>query len=344
ANNFYTADYARLGPDVHGNLLAVREPQTITVTNAAQVQDGQQFVISDVGFEFDTGNGVTAGFQPVSFQVGQTADQLAQDIAKAINAASDPTNATAFVPGFNVHAQLGPAGSGEVILLLNAPASFNLNNFNSTPPVGPRALGTTELNLPLNTVPVRILGQTPLAQGQGVLNNSLNGLLVRISTNAGQSLDTLDVTARFHSSDISYILPENLVLTGQPGGALGSVGREAARLQIDPGVIVKLRSSRIEVGLGANLVAEGDQNHQVTFTSLFDDTIGSGGTFYANGDEPTSPTAPAPTVAAPGDWAGLFFSPTSQGSLDYVSLSHGGGSVPIEGTTASFNAVEIHQA
>ncbi|HJT30698.1 MAG TPA: hypothetical protein VJ783_01440, partial [Pirellulales bacterium] len=338
-NNFYTADYARLGPDVHGNLLAVREPQTITVTNAAQVQDGQQFVISGVGFEFDTGNGVTAGFHPVTFQTGQTADQIAQDIVKAINAASDPTNAAAFVPGFNVHAQAGPAGSGEVILLLNAPASFNLNNFNTQPPAGSLSLGTTELTLPLNTVPVRILGQTPLSQQQKVIENTLNGLLVRINTNAGQSLDTLDVTARFHATDISYIIPENLVLTGQPGGPSGTVGRESARLQIDPGVIVKLHSARIEVGLGADLVAEGDQNHLVTFTSLFDDTVGSGGTFFANGDD-----LGTPTPAAPGDWGGLFFSPTSQGSLDYVSLAYGGGSVPIEGTTASFNAVEIHQA
>jgi hypothetical protein len=198
-----------------------------------------------------------------------------------------------------VQAELGPAGSGQVILLSNAPPSFSYPPVPAPTQIAGTAttLGTTELTVPLNSVSVQILpppgpgpatlsdldspapagtGQPALAQGQTVLENKINGLFVRINTNAGQSLDTLDVTARFHDTDITYVIEENLVLTGEPGGPSGPVGRPSARLQIDPGVIVKLSSARIEVGPGANLVAEGDQNHQVVLTSLYDDTVGAG--------------------------------------------------------------------
>ncbi|HEV3343750.1 MAG TPA: hypothetical protein VG125_25480, partial [Pirellulales bacterium] len=344
-NNFYTSDYARLGVDVHGNLLAVRQPQTITIASASLIVNGQQLVIGNVGFQFTNNNTTAAGFLPVPFASGATLDQLAQALAAAINAASNPTSAQ-FVPGFNVEAQLGATGSGQVILLVNPPASFNFSG----------SLATTQLTLPINTVPVQIFSapsgsgtksgdkvgtvsssQPALVAGQAVLENKDNGLLVRISTNAGQALQTLDVTARLHSTDITYILTQNLVLTGEPGGPAGTVGREAARLQVDPGVIVKLLNAQIQVGIGATLVAEGDQNHQITFTSLLDNTVGAGGTFFAKGDNQTG----APN---PGDWGGIYFWPTSHGSLDYNSISYGGGSVPVAGSFNRFNVVEIHQA
>ena len=50
--------------------------------------------------------------------------------------------------------------------------------------------------------------------------NSLNGLLVRIRTNAGSPLDTLTVSARFAAHDIVYIIPQNLEIAGNPGGPL----------------------------------------------------------------------------------------------------------------------------
>ncbi|MGH7135116.1 MAG: hypothetical protein ACREHD_05205, partial [Pirellulales bacterium] len=330
-NNFYTSDYARLGMDVHGNLLAVRQPQALTVTAPNQVADGQQFVIGNVGFEFDNNNATTVGFHSVAFTSTDTADatgaRLAADIAAAINAASNPSSSV-YVPGFNVQAQLGPAAN-QVTLLLQAPASFNFTG----------ALATTQLTLPLNSIPARLLGATSkaLSQSQTVLQNKLNGLQIGDPTNVGQASETLDVTARLHSTDITYLVTENLVLTGEPGGALGTVGREAARLQVDPGVVVKLAGAAIEVGPGANLVAEGDQNHQVTFTSMFDNSIGSGGTFFASGGNQSGGAA----QASPGDWGGIYFSPTSEGSFDYAGISYGGG--PVSGV-GQFNAVEINQA
>ncbi|OYV88062.1 MAG: hypothetical protein B7Z73_09260, partial [Planctomycetia bacterium 21-64-5] len=343
-NNFYSSDYNRLGVDVHGNVLAVHEPQTITITSASLIVNGQQLVIGNTGFEFTDNNSTAAGFLPVSFVSGSTLDQLAQDLAAAINAASNPASGQ---PGFDVQAQLGPAGSGEVILLVNPLPSFNFSG----------ALGTAQLTVPINAVPVQIFAspqsggtkgsgkivgtttptQAALVAAQTVLENKDNGMLVRISTNAGQALQTLDVPAVFHSTDITYILTANLDITGEPGGPSGTVGRESASLRVEPGVIVKLLNSEIEVGMGASLIAEGNQNQPVTFTSLLDDTVGSGGTFNAKGDNQTG-------QPSPGDWGGIYFWPTSQGSLDYANLSYGGGSVPVGGSFDDFNVIEIHQA
>ena len=314
-NDIYTADYERLGPDVHGNLLALPQPKVLTITAPSQVKDGQQFVINNLGFEFDNNNTTTAGFHSVSFTGAQltaanAADLLAQAVVAAINAASNPASPQ-YVQGFNVTATIGQPGSGQVILSSNAANA---------------AIITTA---------------APLSIAQTVLENTINGLFVHIRTNLGQSIDTLDVSARFHDTDIPYVITSNLEITGETGGPSGTTGRESARLQIDPGVVVKMLGSRIEVGMGANFVAEADQNHRVIFTSIFDDTFGSGGTFFTNGDD-QNPTPPR--AAAAGDWGGIYFSPTSKGSIDHALITYAGGSIPIEGGFDSFNAVEIHQA
>lgn len=51
-----------------------------------------------------------------------------------------------------------------------------------------------------------------------LVNNSINGLLVRIQTQAGDGLTTLTGQARFDDTDIVHVLAENLVIEGTPGG------------------------------------------------------------------------------------------------------------------------------
>ena len=58
----------------------------------------------------------------------------------------------------------------------------------------------------------------PLVQGNVVANDVINGMLVRIRTNAGQPIDTLTVPAVFASTDITYVITENLYIVGQVGG------------------------------------------------------------------------------------------------------------------------------
>ena len=110
-----------------------------------------------------------------------------------------------------------------------------------------------------------------------------------------------------------------------------------ARLAIDAGTIVKLESSRIEVTMGGQLLAEGRDGLETIFTSRFDDRYGAGGTFDTNDDGSLS-------HPAKGNWGGLFIGQMSSASIDNALITFGGGITPIEGAFAGFNAVEIHQA
>ncbi len=106
---------------------------------------------------------------------------------------------------------------------------------------------------------------------------------------------------------------------------------------IDPNIIVKLDGARIEVGMGAQLLAEGRDGQRVIFTSKLDDKFGAGGTFDTGNDG----VVDAPR---PGNWGGIFVSQTAAASFDYSLFTYGGGVVPVEGSFAGFNVLEIHQA
>jgi hypothetical protein len=113
--------------------------------------------------------------------------------------------------------------------------------------------------------------------------------------------------------------------------------RLAASLVIDPGSVVKLRGSRIEVEFGGSLIAEGLDGLPVVFTSLNDISYGAGGTFDTSNRGSTR-------LAAQGDWGGIYAGHASTLSLDYARVNFGGGTTVVDGGFASFNAVEIHQA
>lgn len=118
-----------------------------------------------------------------------------------------------------------------------------------------------------------------------LVNNTINGLFIQIDTLAGQILDRLEVSARFDDTDIAHVLSESLVIAGTPGGASIQPGgtrfdaRLDGRLTIDPAIVVKLDNARIETEMGAELIAEGQANNRVVFTSLLDLRYGGRGTF-----------------------------------------------------------------
>lgn len=180
----------------------------------------------------------------------------------------------------------------------------------------------------------------PDIRGNTITGNTTNGLFVKIDTGFGRPLETLDVPARFRSTDIVYVLQENLVISGGAGGYVDDGGivraRPSGRLTIDPGAVVKLLGSRIELDRGiSQLVAEGQPNNRVIFTSFGDNRFGAGGTFDTNGNLPD-------TVAA-GDWGGIVLNAGSKASIDNAYIAYGGGSTPIEGTFDRFNVIEVHQ-
>jgi len=172
--------------------------------------------------------------------------------------------------------------------------------------------------------------------------NSVNGLFVRIETLFDVPLEKLDVTARFNDTDITHVITENLLINGNPGGPTGNEGgnltsRLSGRLHIDPGVVVKLSNSRIELERGSsNLIAEGNEQREVIFTSTNDDRFGGSGVFDTTKNGSVAP--------GPGDWGGLIFNHVSSGSIDDSFIAFGGGDVPIEGTSTKFNVIEVHQA
>ena len=296
--------------------------------------------------------------------------------------------------------------------------------------------------------------------GNTLLNNSTNGLFVRIQTAPGSPTKQMTVSGRFNDSDIVHVVAENLKIQGTPGGpflevnvppvvlvtvtpqaggtlstgtynykvvftdgsggqsppsaatrlatltagngtvALANlppastpyngrllyrsqdggagpydligvlnststtfvdngttltgilnetlVGRNRARLDaslvIDPDIIVKLESSRIEVGMSAQLIAEGAAGRNIIFTSRLDDRYGAGGTFDTNNDDLLSTEASPSRQNNIGLWGGIYFAPTSTGSFDQALMTFAGGVIPTDGDFAGFNAIEAHQS
>lgn len=182
----------------------------------------------------------------------------------------------------------------------------------------------------------------PDVDGNFLVNNSIDGLFIRVDTPLGSNIDKLTVSGRFDDTDIAHILSENLIIAGAGGGLVrladGTLqARPAGRLVIDAGVVLKLNRARIEVERGAGtLIAEGTIDAPVIFTSLADDRFGGSGSF--NSDRTVASTP------ARGNWGGLFFGEATSGSIAHSIISFGGGIAPIEGGAAAFNAVEIHQA
>ena len=128
-----------------------------------------------------------------------------------------------------------------------------------------------------------------------------------------------------------------------PAAAIAATSQERllprfdARLSIDPGIVVKLDSARIEASFGSDFYAEGTNGNPVVFTSRRDDTYGAGGTFDSNNDGTTG-------APAAGNWSGLAFRQGSTASLDNTVVRFAGGSSAVGGAFATFNPVEILQA
>lgn len=60
----------------------------------------------------------------------------------------------------------------------------------------------------------------PLIYGNTVVDNTLNGLFVRVESDASGNLRQLEVPARFASTEMVHILGDNLIVRGNPGGSI----------------------------------------------------------------------------------------------------------------------------
>ncbi len=184
----------------------------------------------------------------------------------------------------------------------------------------------------------------PDLRGNRLLNNSINGLFVRIETPAGERLERLNVAGRWDDMDIVHVVAENLVIQSTPGGPIydplteTTTARTDAQLKIDPGIVVKLDGARIETQIGAQLLAEGLAGREVIFTSLLDNRFGAAGTFRTS-----TPSAGVLDPPGPGDWSGIYIAPAARGSIDHALITYAGGLSRVEGSFAGFNAIESYQ-
>ncbi len=125
-------------------------------------------------------------------------------------------------------------------------------------------------------------------------------------------------------------------------GRQGVRGRLDASLVVDPGLVMKFRGSRIELGQGTQLLAEGLMTDPVVFTSSLDDRFGAGGTFDTNNDRLLFNGNNPPAI---GDWSGIYAGPTANVSFDNAVIAYGGGISNIEGgLSRGFLPLELHQA
>jgi len=185
----------------------------------------------------------------------------------------------------------------------------------------------------------------PKIYGNTLRQNTINGLFIRVPTlsdgGTNNRTEKLTVQARLANIDIVHVLSETLTIQGGAGGLDKRSGviqsRGTARLQIDPGIIMKMGSGRFETEMGANLIAEGTPDRPIIFTSWFDDRYGAGGSSDTTNNGIN-------TLPAPGNWGGFLFGPTSTGSLDYALVAFAGGVVSFEGTLNTMQPVEINQA
>jgi hypothetical protein len=175
-----------------------------------------------------------------------------------------------------------------------------------------------------------------------LVNNTLNGLLVRVIVAANGTFDGLTVAGRFDDSDIVHIVQNTLQIRGTAGGPVQDSNgdlhsRLDARLAIDKNIVVKLDSARIEALMGGQLIVEATPGNEAIFTSILDATYGAGGTFSTS-------TSPSQIPAQAGDWAGVYIGPYASASIDNAVFQFGGGVSTVEGTFTAFNVLEINQS
>ncbi len=138
----------------------------------------------------------------------------------------------------------------------------------------------------------------PNIHDNNIFTHNTNGLKIRTVLPQGNAIENLSLPARFTATDIVHVITDNFQIDGSAGGLIVDQGsdptitaddtivqRSPGRLRIDPGVIVKLNDSRVEMERGgSNLIAEGTPEDPIIFTSINDDTFGAGGTFDTAND------------------------------------------------------------
>ncbi|MEY4179435.1 MAG: hypothetical protein RLY70_3009, partial [Planctomycetota bacterium] len=303
----FTPEYGRVGPEIRGNRLSDNSINGLFV-RIATPNGAATKVLSTQGRFDDTD---IVHYIPENLTIRGTPGGPIQDATVL------PVNLITLTP---ISAGSLPAGSYSYRFTLvdvngyEAPASAETAT----------ATLTTTGGVRLNNLPATPAGYV----GRRIYRSNDGGATFQLAV----SINATDLTFFDSGRTVGGALDLGVTARNRP--------RLDARLAIDPGTVVKLEGSRIEVSFGGQLIAEGLDGQPVIFTSKLDDRYGAGGTFDTNND---NAAGTGERVPAPGDWGGLYIGHTSRGNIDRSLIAYGGGITKLEGTFGAFNAVEVQQ-
>ncbi|MCA9136187.1 MAG: hypothetical protein KDB00_05495, partial [Planctomycetales bacterium] len=312
----FTADYDRVGPEIYDNLLvnntvnglfvrvpttATQTPKTLTVSGRFDDTDVVHVLPENLVIASKPGGSITDGFAP----------SLALVSARELPGGS-------LLAGTYIYKMTFVDDDGFESLASQNDFTFTVTDNNSS--------------IELTALPLITRG-----------NDYVSRRLYRADASANPQFR---LVADLDASSNSFI--DNLELDPATPGLVtldltrqGTRGRLDGSLVLDPGIVMKLSGSRIELSPGSVLLAEGDGSNPVVMTSIRDDRYGAGGTFDTNNDD-GSPVFQAPSH---GDWAGIYAGPTSFISIDNGVVSYAGGISLIEGgETRGFVPLQLQQA
>ncbi|TWU25140.1 hypothetical protein Pla52o_14380 [Novipirellula galeiformis] len=309
----FTADYDRVGPEIHNNQLfdnsinglyvrvvttSTEPPRALTVASRFDDTSVVHYIAENIVIASNPGGSIQDGFAPSTSLIS------AQMLRGGTFNPGDYLYKMTFVDadGFESAASVDPFG-------------FTVSSAKSS---------------------IELTGLPQVQSNTGYVSRRLYRAIDIGGTPVYRLVAELD------ASSISYI-DNGSSTDGVLDLSLNGVrGRLDASLVIDPGTVVKLRGARFELGYGTQLLAEGTESNPVVFTSVFDDRFGAGGTFDTNNDSGDTDGGTDPNY---GDWSGIYAGPTSTVSLDHATVAYGGGISLLEGgQSRGFNALELHQA
>jgi hypothetical protein len=300
----FVTDYDRLGPTIYGNLLSGNS------TNGLFIR-----------IDTPPGGGLETLSVPARFNDTDIVHVLGENliIEGAAGGPLQDSNRPAAIIGI-VAAAGGTLAAGNYQYSYTFVDSFGFESPGSTPQA-------------LNGVPVGSLvnlTDIPAATGKYVarrLYRSVGGGPFRL-------VAELDKTSSDHTDNVQTPSTSARILdTTDPAVRHG---RLDGSLIVDPGLIIKNQGARIQLGFGSTLLAEGLNGSEVIFTGRSDDRFGAGGTFDTNANGVSRGT--------PGEWPGIYAEPTSRLSIDHALVAFAGGETGVNGGTANFNPIQIHQA
>ncbi|MGI9471938.1 MAG: GEVED domain-containing protein, partial [Rubripirellula sp.] len=312
-NGAFTADYSRVGPDIHNNDLIDNSINGVFIRSTTTPVSPAQPVTTSVRFddtsivhvvaenlfvEGNPGGSITDGFSP------DLSATSGRELSGGALQPADYQYRMTFVDGDGFESLATTAGHAFDITVVRPDSS------------------------------VELIGLSAVQQADYVSRR-----LYRADMSAANPV--FELIASLDSSSQSFI-DDGTSLGGILDlNATGRRGRLDGSLVFDPGLVVKLQGARIELGQGTQFLAEGSEANPVVFTSVLDDRYGAGGTFDTNND--SNLTTP-PAQADRGDWSGLYASPTSRISIDNGIIAYAGGVSLIGGKSRGFAPVEIQQA